>query len=151
MAPRLTLRGEAELRVGLVFRVYEASFHLEERTDTPAWQNDVPKRLVLRYARDIPARRLIEAGNEALARQLAPGEQSALQSRLDSINALYRDVRAGDVYTLDYQPGRGSELALNGTPLGVIPGADFAAAYFGIWLDPRNPYESFRRALLGEG
>ncbi len=61
--PRLTLRGEAELRVGLVFRVYEAAFHLEERAATPDWTGDVAKRLVLRYARDIPARRLIEAGN----------------------------------------------------------------------------------------
>lgn len=39
-----------------------------------------------------------------------------------------------DRYSLTYMPGVGTELALNDNPLGVIDGADFAAAYFRIWL-----------------
>ena len=39
---------------------------------------------------------------------------------------------------------------LNGTPKGLIEGADFAAALFSIWLGP-NPIDSkFKQALLGE-
>ncbi len=45
--------------------------------------------------------------------------------------------------------GIGSELALNNRPLAVIEGADFAAAYFGIWLDDRTHYPEFRKELLG--
>jgi hypothetical protein len=50
---------------------------------------------------------------------------------------------------LTYLPGIGTELALNGRPMGVIEGADFAAAIFSLWLG-ENPYDrQFKSALLG--
>ena len=49
---------------------------------------------------------------------------------------------------MTYLPGRGTELALNGTPLAVIEGADFAAAYFGIWLGPNSIDDRLKRDLL---
>jgi hypothetical protein len=43
----------------------------------------------------------------------------------------------------------GTELALNGRPMGMIEGADFAAAIFSLWLG-ENPYDKqFKNALLG--
>ena len=45
-------------------------------------------------------------------------------------------------------PGRGTELALNGRPKGVIEGADFAAAVFAIWLGPKPLNKSFKAQLL---
>jgi hypothetical protein len=146
---RMTLRGEALLRVGYVFRVYWAALHVGEGVPTEAVLNDVPKRLEIVYLRNISAADLIKAGDGMLRRHLKPAELAAIQSRVDDINRLYRNVRAGDRYTLTYVPGVGSELAFNDEPLGVIPGADFAGAYFGIWLDPRTDYKDFHAALLG--
>jgi hypothetical protein len=37
---------------------------------------------------------------------------------------------------------------MNGTPLIVIEGADFAAAYFGIWLGREPIDEKLKRDLL---
>ncbi len=55
------------------------------------------------------------------------------------------------VNALTYIPGTGTELALNGRPMGVIEGADFAAAIFSLWLG-ENPYDKrFKNALLGLG
>jgi acyl-CoA synthetase (AMP-forming)/AMP-acid ligase II len=71
-----------------------------------------------------------------------------IQSRIERINAAYRDVKPGDRYSLTYLPGRGTELALNGKPLIVIEGADFAAAYFGIWLGREPIDENLKRDLL---
>lgn len=146
---RLTLRGEALLRVGYIFRVYWAALHVGEGVPTEAVLEDVPKRLEIVYLRNIFAADLIKAGDDMLRRHLSPEQLAAIQSRVDDINRLYRDVRAGDRYTLTYVPGFGSELAFNGTPLGVIPGADFAGPYFGIWLDPRTDYKDFHASLLG--
>jgi hypothetical protein len=146
---RMTLRGEALLRVGYIFRVYWAALHVGEGVPTEDVLKDVPKRLEIVYLRHISAADLIKAGDEMLRRHLTPQELAAIQTRLDAINKLYRDVRPGDRYTLTYVPGIGSELAFNGQPLGVIPGADFAAPYFGIWLDPRTDYKDFQAALLG--
>ena len=72
-----------------------------------------------------------------------------LRPRIDYHNNLYVDVKPGDRYALTYIPGLGTELALNGRPVGIIEGADFAAALFSLWLG-KYPYdERFKKALLG--
>ncbi len=146
----LTLRGDALLRVGYIFKVYWASLHVGEGAATTNVLGDVPKRLELVYLRNISAEDLIGAGDDALRRQVPADQLKALQPRIDRINAWYRDVKPGDRYTLTYIPGLGSELALNGAPLGVVEGADFASAYFGIWLDPRIPYKDFHARITGQ-
>ena len=62
---------------------------------------------------------------------------------------MYVDVKPGDRYALTYVPGVGTELAFNGKPRGVIEGADFAAAYFAIWLGPQPLDNSLKEKLLG--
>ena len=146
----MTLRGQGLLRIGYVFKVYEAGLYVGGGIPTEAVLDDVPKRLEIHYLRDIAAADLVAAGNETLQQQVAPGQLVALRERLDRINRWYVDVKAGDRYALTYIPGRGSELALNGRPLGVIEGHDFASAYFGIWLDPRTRYRDFRDTLMGQ-
>ena len=84
----------------------------------------------------------------SLERNQTPAELARLQGRIDRINTTYKDVKAGDRYSLTYLPGRGTELALNGTPLLTIEGADFAAAYFGIWLGREPIDEKLKRDLL---
>jgi hypothetical protein len=51
-------------------------------------------------------------------------------------------------YSLTHLPGTGTLLALNGTLIGVIDGADFAEAYFRIWLGDRPIDVSLRDQLL---
>jgi hypothetical protein len=47
-----------------------------------------------------------------------------------------------------YLPGTGTELTLNGRRLALIEGADFARAYFAIWLGHRPLDEPLRDRLL---
>lgn len=67
----------------------------------------------------------------------------------EASGATMEGVSFPDRYSLTYEVGRGTELALNGTPKGVIGGADFAAAMFSIWIGPHPLNESLRSALLG--
>lgn len=69
-------------------------------------------------------------------------------NRIDKHNALYRDVQPKDRYSLTYLPGKGTELALNGEPLGTIEGADFARALYAMWLGDKPMNASFKRQLL---
>ena len=48
-------------------------------------------------------------------------------------------------------PGRGTRLERNGSTLDTIPGADFAAAYFAIWLGAGPIDTRLRDQLLGAG
>jgi len=72
----------------------------------------------------------------------------ALRSRIERLHALYENVKPGDRYSLTYIPGRGTELALNGDSKGTIEGADFATAYFAIWLGPKPLHAALKSQLL---
>ena len=109
----------------------------------------MPKRLEISYLVSIKGNDFGRGAEPILKRNQTPSEMGLLRSRIDRINDAYRDVKPGDRYALTYLPGRGTELALNGAPLTVIEGADFAAAYFGIWLG-REPIDGkLKRDLLG--
>jgi hypothetical protein len=66
------------------------------------------------------------------------------------MRALFPDVAAGDSLSGLYLPGRGARFFHNGEPLGEIDDAQFARAFFSIWLDPRTSAPDLRAALLGE-
>ena len=72
-----------------------------------------------------------------------------MRDRLERFNATYRNVKPGDSYTLTYVPRAGTTLRLNGSALITVPGHDFAAAYFRIWLGDKPINDSLRDALLG--
>jgi len=142
------LRNAALLRYLRIIKVYVAALYLPEGVRAEEVLSDVPKRLELSYLVAIKGPDFHKGAAPVLERNQAPAELARLQGRLDRINAAYKDVTSGDRYSLTYLPGRGTELALNGTPLVVIEGADFAAAYFGIWLGREPIDDKLKRDLL---
>jgi len=149
----LRLHGAGLLRYRLVFRAYVAALYLpEDVAASAALASDVPRRLEISYFWAIDGEDFGRAADELLARQLDPAELLALRERIDLLHSAYRPVRPGERYSLTYTPGLGTELALDGEPLALIPGADFASAYFGIWLGEREPLDAdLRTRLLGTG
>ncbi len=146
----LLLNNVGLLRYRLVIKAYVAALYLGEGVRPDAVLSDVPKRLELHYFWGIAGPDFGKAADKILADNVSAETLQPLRSRLERLHALYEDVKPGDRYSLTYIPGRGTELALNGTPKGVIEGADFAAAYFAIWLG-HNPLDrSLRDQLLGE-
>ncbi len=133
----LRLHNAALLRYKVIFRAYVAGLYLPEGADPASVLGEVPKRLEIQYFWAIPADDIGKAGEEVLSRNVDAATLSSLRDRLDRIRAAYRDVKPGDRYALTYRPGSGTELSFNGSPLVVIDGDDFAAAYFSIWLGKR--------------
>jgi hypothetical protein len=147
----LQLRGLGRVHYLRIFEVYVGGLYLPTAVDSDRVLDDVPKRLELRYSRRVKASQLVEAGDEFLRRNYSERTLAPLRARLERINALYRHVDEGDRYSLTYLPELGTELALNGQRLGVIPGADFARVYFGIWLGEEPLSTRFKREVLGGG
>jgi hypothetical protein len=135
------------LRYKVFIKAYVAGLYLGEGVGAGEAMADVPKRLELSYFWSIDGQDFGKAGDEILARNLGPEALAALRPRLQRINRWYRDVKPGDRYSLTYLPGSGTELALNDDRIGIIEGADFAAAYFRIWLGD-NPIDTRLRDQL---
>ncbi|MCP5153209.1 MAG: chalcone isomerase family protein [Ectothiorhodospiraceae bacterium] len=148
-ARRLAFRAAATYVYGLVVKVYVAGLYIEEgRRPAEALDDGVARRLEIEYLRAIDRDVLVRAAGAVLERNLTASEILELDARIARVNALYRDVRPGDRYALTYVPGEGTALSLNGETLGVVEGADFARAYFAIWLGPRPLSEDLRDRLL---
>ena len=145
---KLSLHNAALLRYLKFIKAYVAALYLPEGVKSEDVLSDVPKRLELNYLVSIKGPDFGKGAEPTLKLNQTPAELARLRSRIDRINAIYRDVKPGDRYALTYLPGRGTELALNGTPLVVIEGADFAAAYFGIWLGRASIDDKLKRDLL---
>ncbi len=145
----LELRGLATLRWRRLIKAYAAALYLDDGTPSHRVFDDVPKRLEIEYFWSIEGDDFGPAAEQILARGMSEADLTALRPRLARMHAAFRSVRPGDRYALTYVPGRGTELSLNGERLVSVPGADFAAAYFAIWLGEQPIDGGFRDRLLG--
>lgn len=145
---KLNLNGVAILKWARLFDVYAGALYLPDGEPGANWRQDIPKRLELSYFRDIEGKGFATTSIELLQRNLPPEEFLRIKARLETFCSLFRDVHVNDRYSINYVPGKGTELQFNNTPLGSVPGADFAAAYFGIWLGDKPISRSFRDRLV---
>jgi hypothetical protein len=144
----LKIRGSGLLRVMVFAKVYVSALYLPEDCASKLALSDVPKRLEVEYMRSIAGNDFGRVTNKKISENVDPQTYERLRPRIEYHNSLYQDVKPGDRYSLTYIPGKGTELALNGEPQGVIEGADFAAAVFSMWLGPKPISESLKKDLL---
>jgi len=111
---------------------------------------EVPKRLELSYFRSISAADMVSAANKVLRRNETDLLLKKLNSRLEKFHSAYQDVKPKDRYALTYIPGKGIQMTLNSKPLITIRGADFARAYFAIWLGKEPVDKKLRDTLLDD-
>ncbi|MDJ0721104.1 MAG: chalcone isomerase family protein [Desulfobacterales bacterium] len=145
----LPARGQGLLRYMIFIKAYAGVLYLPADVESVRVLESVPRRLELAYFHAIAAEDFAKATTAKMEENVAPEQMASLASRLDEFNALYRNVQPGDRYALTFIPGQGTELSLNGQPLGTITGDDFAAAVFAIWLGPQPIDRGFKKDLLG--
>ncbi|HSA61768.1 MAG TPA: chalcone isomerase family protein [Nitrospiraceae bacterium] len=144
----MPLRGVGLAKFLRTIKVYVGALYLQPGVEPDMVLSDVPKRLELSYFRALKAGDFGQAADKVLADNVPPATIATLKPRIERMHRLYEDVKPGDRYGLTYLPGVGTELALNGQRKGIIEGADFAAAYFAIWLGPDPINEALKEGLL---
>ncbi len=144
----LKIRGVALLKWAGFFNIYAGALYLPKGHDSGEWNDEIAKSLELSYLHGIKAADFGSASEKLLKKNLTKTEYASLSERLKAFYMLFRDVKPGDRYRLTYLPGRGTELHWNGELLGSASGADFARAYFGIWLGDKPINKSFRDRLF---
>jgi len=131
------------------FKAYTGALYLEKGAAVDEVLSDRAKRLELEYFRAIKGEDFGPATDKFIAKNVDATTYKRLRPQIHYHNSLYEDVQPGDRYSLTYIPGRGTELALNGEPKGMIEGPEFAAAVFSIWLGSTPINNSFKNQLLG--
>lgn len=131
------------------FKAYTGALYLEKGAAADEVLSDRAKRLELEYFRAIKGEDFGPATDKFIAKNVDATTYERLRPQIELHTSLYEDVQPGDRYSLTYIPGRGTELALNGEPKGLIEGAEFAAAVFSIWLGSKPINNSFKKQILG--
>ena len=149
----LVLNG-AGLRTKLFFKVYVAALYLtEKKTAANAIIADVnPQRIALHMLRNLSDEQLLNAFNEAIVANHTKAEMIVLETPLKQMTEIFhlrKEIKVGDVITLDYLPGSGTQISLNGTAQGTIAGEIFHHALLKIWLGENPAQDSLKLKLLG--
>lgn len=141
------LSGQGSLKV-FGFHIYDARLYVGPDGLGSDLGGDRPYALDLRYARAIKGRAIVKRTRQEMER-IGAGTAEQRRRWEQQLLGLFPDVARGDHLTGVYRPGRGTVFLRNGRPIGEVAGAEFARAFFGIWLHPDSAAPDMRAALLG--
>lgn len=141
--PAARLAGEGSFRwFGL--KIYDAQLWVGDA----GYRNDAVFALDLNYARNLSGAKIAEASRDEISK-LGIGTPAQRAAWLTGMMRLFPDVAEGDRLTGVFLPGLGARFYFNGKLRGEIPDAQFANAFFAIWLDAKTTAPALRKALLG--
>lgn len=147
----LVLNG-AGIRKKLFIKVYVGALYLAVKRTTASEVLADPdmKRIVMTFLyKEVSAEKLVDAWNDGFAGNHTDEELKPLQARIDQFNAMFTTVRKGDVIRLDYLPQEGTQVWINDSLKGSVPGEDFSRALLKIWLGRKPADVNLKDAMLG--
>jgi hypothetical protein len=138
------------LRTKVVFKVYVAGFYVEtpSKDANALITTDQIKRVDMHMLRDLEKGKIVEAiesGFEKNNKATLP----ALKERLTKFTAQVPDLKEGQVLTLQYIPGKGTQISGAGKGDVVIEGKDFSDALFSVWLGKNPVDDDLKKGMLG--
>ena len=114
-----------------------------------------PKRVAMYVLiEELTAKELIASLNDAIAANHIPAEIALIEKRLRDLNRMMSSIgvmKRGGVVYIDFVPGAGTHITVNGEEKLVIPGDDFFKALLRIWIGRKPVDGRLRDAMLGGG
>lgn len=150
----LRLNGSG-IRYRFVVKVYTAGLYLQGRATTPeaVIAAPGPKRLHVVMLRDIDANELGKLFTRGMQDNVSRDDFAKSipgTLRMADIFQAQKKLAAGDNFSVDWVPGRGTTVLVNGQPQGEpIKEPEFFNALMMIWLGPRPADVALKDALLG--
>ncbi len=140
-------------RTKFVFKVYVGALYTESKVDSrdAAQALSGPKRVVMHMVYDeVSKEKMADAWNEGFEENNSDAQLDKLKARLETFIAYFPDLKEGDVVLLDYIPGKGTRVTINGDVKGEIEGADFYTSLLDVWLGEEPADDELKEAMLGE-
>lgn len=150
----LVLNG-AGLRSSFAIKVYVIGLYLRQKRQQAAEVLAQPgdQRIEIVLLRQATARQLTDGLIDVLLMNNPEADLAELKPQIDEFRALLlslNDVPKGSVFQIDYTPGTGTQLRLNGQIRGSpIPGHAMHVAIMRIWLGDKPRQPDLKAALLG--
>ena len=149
----LMLNG-AGLRSKFFFKIYVAALYLpEKQTSADAIITaDEPQRIALYMLRDLGEKRFMDAFIEAIEANHSKAEMAMLHDQLKQMSDIFHlveEVHSGDLIVMDYVPGTGTQISVNGVTYGTIEGEMFHHALLKIWIGTHAVQADLKAELLG--
>ena len=149
---QLLLNG-AGIRSKFVVKVYVVAFYLSEKAHTAeaVLANTGAKRISLTMLRDVSGKLFSNGLNVSLLANQSEAEMKTLDPKVDLLMKFIStipELKKGEVINLDYIPGSGTKILINGADKGYIEGLDFNRALLKVWIGKKPVNRSLKLALL---
>jgi hypothetical protein len=142
----------AGLRQRFIFDVYAVALYVGDPKADRITQCGA-KRVAIHMLRDVDADTFSKALADGMRANHDETTMKALEPRiaeLDAIMAAAKEAKKGMVILLDWVPGTGTRVVLDGRDSGKpIAGEDFYQALLRVWLGPHPVQCDLKQALLG--
>lgn len=151
----LQLNG-AGIRYRFVVKVYTAGLYLQNKATTPeqALAATGPRRIHVHMLRDIDANELGRLLTRGMQDNAPRGEFSKFipgMLKLAELFAARKRLRTGEHFSIDFIPGRGTQVLVNGKPESeLITEPEFFNALLRIWIGDKPADDGLKDALLGK-
>jgi chalcone isomerase-like protein len=152
----LTLNGVG-LRAVAWLKGYAAGLYLPQKASTAAAAiaQKGPKRVQLKMMVDVGSEEFQKAWDKGMTRNHSPAEYEPMKERIAKFSAAIAAIgklKKGDVIDLDFLPGKGLQMSLNGRPRGeIVPGEDLYAGLLKIFVGNVPVDARLKAGLLGVG
>lgn len=149
----LPLNG-AGVRTKFFFKVYVGALYLEQKTKSAlsAIGGAGFRRVAMYMLRDLGADQFVEALEDGLKNNNSAADLARFDAPVRQLRGIFdalKTARTGDVIFLDYLPGAGTRITVNGGIKGMIAGDDFSRALLRIWLGDNPTDSDLKQGMLG--
>ncbi len=148
----LVLNGTG-IRSKFFLNIYIGALYLNEKSSDADALIDADKPMTIRLhitSSLIDGEKMSEATLDGFVKSTG-GNLGPIQKEVELLIGAFRDIVAnGDVFDLQYVPGKGVSVIRNGEEKVVVPGLEFKKALYGIWLSDDPVQDDLKDGMLGE-
>jgi hypothetical protein len=155
--PELVLNGAGVRHKLVTVPIYVGALYLvaKKRAPDEVLADKGPKRVSMHVLiEELTAKELIASLNDAIEANHIPAELALIEKRLTDLNRMMGSIgvlKRGSVVYIDFAPGTGTRINVNGEDKLLISGDDFFPALLRIWIGKKPVDGRLRDAMLGGG
>ncbi|MDZ7829472.1 MAG: chalcone isomerase family protein [Halofilum sp. (in: g-proteobacteria)] len=148
----LQLHG-AGIRTKFFFDIYVGALYLTstgQALDT-IMASDQPARIEMHFVYDeVEAEKLESAWREGFADNNDREVLDTVEPQLENFVRMFPTAVEGDMFAMEYIPGQGTRVTINGEAAGTVAGDVFFNALLGVFLGPEPADDDLKEGMLGQ-